>query len=611
LADAPGEIARALLGWLGVEIDVPPAQVASNEDCASLSDLLRQRQRPDATDGTLHGLTARNRQCALAWALFLEGGPAAAEKLQWFTNWSRSVESEFLAFGLARQERDQGRAVNALRKLLPLANTHRDDAWYYRELALAAIRLDNAILIEEILKHWKQNAPGYEGHLTRGTFLADWSWQTMAGDVATAEDRTKALFRERLEMARAELDRAVSLNPLDWLAHTQLLRVAVGLGLPRQYLDKHFNEATQIQPRSIEAYRYKFMYLEPRWHGKPGELLAFSRECTATGCWSEGIPQLLIEAVQRFCFDEKTGRFDYGPTQRPEIWEAALSLYQSAQTFGRPQDKRLATNFLILCGVRGGHVRELSLVLPKSEEPRDLTTFRDACDYEYARELIAAQSQPPEPLAAIRLALGAADFEGASQILTESTRGADALFPELESRCRAAMQLGKKLHAEKSVELSPVDILDSFTGAFSTYGHVEGDGVICHVVREATALFPIGLRNGVITGVLEWSPELTTVELLLHTRAQRDILHVIYWPNRGIVQLRRNNVFLQEATCPVGPCRFRVEFGPQVDRLEPVPGVTWEVPAEDAGPSGFGFRAAVRDQAGTFTLSKVKIELRD
>jgi serine/threonine protein kinase len=611
MPDVAGEITRALLDWIGIEANTAPAQVATNEGCATLSELLRQRHRPDATDGRLHGLTQRNRNCTLAWGLYLEGGPAAAGKLQWYKSWSRAAEHEYLTIGVARQERDQKQSPKALQSLLPLASTHHDDAWYYRELALCAMPLDDDGLIQRLLALWKQNATSYDGHLTRGMFLIDWAWSSVGGDYQAASVPRQEIFRQRLELARAELNSALALNPLDWLANTHLLRVAVGLGLPRKDFDEHFARATRFQSRNFEAYRHKFTYLQPRWHGKPAELLAFAQECAATGYWVEGIPQLVIEAINHLCFDPKTGRFDYGEMKLPEVWEAAQALYRNAGESGRPPDIQTSLNFLILCGARGGRAAELSRLLVGINPRRDDAIFPQRDEFDYASDLIAANAQPAVSLAAIRVALGESDLSGAEGLLAQNQNATYALLPEAERQCRAALRLGQNLAAHKTLSLSPADILETFMDAFPAYGREEGQRVVCHVLREAVALFPLGLRKGVISGTIDWSPELITVEILAHTRGERDPLHLIYLPQIDRVQLRRNKVLLQEASCPPGPHPFRLEFGDRIDRLEPLADVVWEIPVNEAGRSGFGFRGVAGNQAGTFSLSDLKIELRD
>ena len=116
-----------------------------------------------------------------------------------------------------------------------------------------------------------------------------------------------------------------------------------------------------------------------------------------------------------------------------------------------------------------------------------------------------------------------------------------------------------------------------------------------------------------ISGIIEWSQGIQSVDIVAHTRAPRDRITMAYDPLRGTVGLRRNGKTLVETPLRPGPQHFRLEYGSEQDRIQPCDGVVWHAAVVDDVPSGFGMRIVAPPYVpgASVTLSELKIELRD
>jgi hypothetical protein len=91
-------------------------------------------------------------------------------------------------------------------------------------------------------------------------------------------------------------------------------------------LEKWFWRAMDADNDNLDACNKKLLWLEPKWHGSPEEMLEFARTCRDTKNWSSGIPLLLAEAHHRLAGDlSEAKRFDY--MSHPDVWQEIRGVY--------------------------------------------------------------------------------------------------------------------------------------------------------------------------------------------------------------------------------------------------------------------------------------------
>jgi hypothetical protein len=630
LRRAPGLIARDVLEHLGVPLSpeelhyLTTPQLEADDDLELLGALWLGSKDYGEREATMKALLARNPRCVHAWEMYLNHSRNPQQALSEFNQVEPPLECDRLRVSAAVSIRDRGRAEDALLMLLKLAPSHRDDTWYQSSLTLCGLRLGDERLTEHLLEVWQREDPGYAGCLVRGQTLIEWAWEARGtGWAFTVTPEGWRLFDARLRRARAELEEALRLNPSGWVAHASLLTVAMGLGLPRAYLEEHFHKAVGLRPRYHGAYSGKLLYLKPRWHGTPAELLAFGRECVATGYWDEGIPQLLSEVVDDFCLDSDNGALRYRGYQDPDLWQAAQDYYRRAEKYAGRRDRKAALNQLARWGVCGRHYDDVVVAFQKLVDPDrvDRKVFPDDQELAYFRDLVYARTgrlgalpylgmRNDQALAETGIALAEGNLALAEQKIGRIVPGVQ-VDPQQVACYGQAITLGRKLGAEGG--LSPQETLQVLVGVGPLW-RGEREGLVCTLPAGASTevLFPLGIRHGVISGTLEWSGAVSYVEIKAHTQALRDTLYLQYLPQRSVVQLVRNRYWVEQAPYQPGPQEFRIEYRAGRDVLQPYQGVTWGAVVHDDGPSGFGFRiGALDEQPATVTLRDLRIQLNE
>ncbi|MCO5169048.1 MAG: hypothetical protein M9894_22120 [Planctomycetes bacterium] len=115
--------------------------------------------------------------------------------------------------------------------------------------------------------------------LARGMRRITAAWEARGtGVAATVPEAGWRGFREHLEGAATDLERARALLPDDPRPAANLITVAMGQGWPVERTRALFDEATRRDPRCFDAYNAMTTYLLPRWHGSPQAVLTFALE---------------------------------------------------------------------------------------------------------------------------------------------------------------------------------------------------------------------------------------------------------------------------------------------------------------------------------------------
>ncbi|QDU21280.1 hypothetical protein [Urbifossiella limnaea] len=126
-------------------------------------------------------------------------------------------------------------------------------------------------------------APAYTRLVVTGSFLIRHAWDARGRGLAdTVTPEGHRLLRRRMAEAEAALAEAHDLDPDRPEAATQMLWVCVGLGHPREEMERWFGRAMRAEPDNTPACTVKIEYLHPKWYGTDDDYLGFAWQCVRT-----------------------------------------------------------------------------------------------------------------------------------------------------------------------------------------------------------------------------------------------------------------------------------------------------------------------------------------
>lgn len=125
---------------------------------------------------------------------------------------------------------------------------------------------------QEIYKDWiKQFPKSITARVAYAEFMAKYAWKARGDEFA--RDVTKQgwqLFGERLAKAHTILDESKALDQCpEWWATR--IKVAMGECESREECEKIFLQAKTLHPEYYKIDTQYYLYLMPKWHGRPGE----------------------------------------------------------------------------------------------------------------------------------------------------------------------------------------------------------------------------------------------------------------------------------------------------------------------------------------------------
>ncbi len=628
---APGLIAQALLKHLGIELSgreletvlMPQLQTAA--DAMLLSGLLGNAPPPD--DDALVSFLAQNPGCIPAWEQYLitTGEPSVAGTRLQTVN--PPLSSPALAMAAASRLADIGRPEEGLQKLLELAPSHAGDPTYHQALLRCAFRLGDESVIRRLLDAWTSVDPGYRGSLGRGESLLDWAgsgpWtgrRVSCPPVLPACRPRNPNWSgpSRTTLRTGSHIRVCWTSPQDWIC--LLTSSSSILQRPRE-----------CRPQYRDAYVRKLDYLRRQSARYPGRFLAFARECIETKLWKQRVPQAVWEVVYRACHDAQNHATKYSTLRSPDLWDA-LRLYHDSLETGQVSatEKDTTAKYYALWGAYSGHYVEVFNVfwqihIAFEDNYAADEIFGLASAHAFVGDLLDAHAGYAnfKPLAAAYLALSLGDLDEVDANLRriQPAPVMDIWNSSIEPLKTAAAQ-ARRLRTECVIEYSPEELKDAFIcwNADGPWKHrwVPEDGkLVWKPQRSLNAddtILPFGLGHAAISGVLEWTEGIESVEVVAHTRAPRDRITMAYDPRQGLVRMIRNGKTLATAKLTAGPQRFRLEYGAERDTLQPCDGVVWQAAVVDDVPSGFGLRIVApcwNAPPASVALSNVKIELHE
>ncbi len=493
---------------------------------------MKLKYRQSSDDEEFHDYLKQSESLT-AWFVYLGGAANKAAALDRFDKaraFGRVPACDLLTLRRSALLRGSGRLREAFDLLLELAPTHRGDPYYHAQLVWWAMALGEEGLVDHLLEEWRKLGADFPESLLRGQLLVRWAWEVRGdGFAGTVTKEAFAAFHKRLQGARRELEAAADKASTTPDAHRALITVAMGLGLPREYAEKHYRAAIAADPKHGFTYTSFFQYLQPRWHGRPRDILAFGRDCVKSGLWEQGVPDLFLAALQVVAYDAETGQFRREVFGDPLVWEGLKDYYEQTGKMRRLTpgnaepwalfNDRVCSYFLLwgsFCGKRA----ELEDALNRIVHP-DLAVFSDYASYFHVRDLIRSETGkgPVRLIAKTRVALAAGGFDEAERILGQDADWPPSAAPDRE-RLRRAVAQGRRLAHDGTLQLSPRNILEAWTANDEKLWQVKGNALVCSqpTGKVATLHCPYPLGPATIKGQLECRGGLHSAQIVLHAQ---------------------------------------------------------------------------------------------
>lgn len=200
-------------------------------------------------------------------------------------------------------------------------------------LALLRAAETNAKLYEEhyralempLFQHWPEKGGAF---LVKGAFQIKYAWFARGSGYAnTVTELGGRLFAERLQEARAALDRAWALDSTDPRICYNQLTVELGMGEVRADMERWFERGMNLDPNDYDLCRHKLYYLEPKWHGSPEDMVRFGRECVVSPRWGGRVPLILVDAYDKIAtYLDEAGRAEMW--RNPGVWKDVRFSYE-------------------------------------------------------------------------------------------------------------------------------------------------------------------------------------------------------------------------------------------------------------------------------------------
>jgi hypothetical protein len=187
--------------------------------------------------------------------------------------------------------------------------------------------------------------------LMKGRFRLTNAWLTRADSVFMSRSSRSGLLEDRSRYAVETLEEAWKLDPNQ--VETALARMSATRNLngDRATMTTWFDRAMAAHPGHCPSCAEMLDYLDPRWYGTEEEMLAFGRECAASGQWESNTPLLVIEAHCRLMKvlspNERERYF-----KNDDVWNDLRSVFEELLA-RRPYDRLHESHFAYFCHLCG------------------------------------------------------------------------------------------------------------------------------------------------------------------------------------------------------------------------------------------------------------------
>lgn len=240
------------------------------------------------------------------------------------------------------------------------------------------------------LDHWVQQSPDSAIALTaHGWFYTNYAWEargTGLGSEVTREEGN--LMKNRLAVAKADLERAAQLDPSDPTIPGRLIRVAIGLGLNRNYMEQQFQRAVQVAPFQYHVHAAKLKYLTPKWYGTKEEAVQFAQNAVVRAPADSRLKLLIADLSIELYNSDRITKNDKEWNEIQQAFERYLAAH--------PDDLRIR-NMFAQHAFWGGRVRVAAEQFRLIGQEWDRPTWKTHLEFERAKIQIQQFEQQGYP----------------------------------------------------------------------------------------------------------------------------------------------------------------------------------------------------------------------
>ena len=533
----------------------------------------------------------------------------------------------------------RGKPENAMQQLLDHCSSERDSPSYFWTLIHAVERLKDDQFMQGVLDEWQKYGTSYAERVRQGNYHITWAWEARGNGLANTVSTTNwKRFYDRLTVARACYEDAARLNPFDWVAHTQLITVAKGLGLPETYVRKHRQAAITAYDRVWQPWNTSLEYLQQKWHGDPDRLIRFARECVDSEQWELGIPLLAGHALQEAATEPFVMVVDYDVYRRPDVWNIFSDLYERSLEQDNQSVRYDARNWYVFLGSVTGHWEEIASEFEQLK-------FPELSDAEYERTVMSVlrHARTHVELLSRQVDSNTARLAEAQLLLLhDQPQSCEAILDKLDvnfaekneliAYMRRLLAFQRRLETDKRIELSPADFLDTFCEVTrdglvplrNAAGWSTDQNSVSFVIDEdykpgeswiRTIVIPIGMAQSQLSGEIFGYDRIEKVSLIPHAFAERDQPVGIFDVKTRTIYVERNRKTIADTTSSYGHHRmdslntsFVVGKGQTEDRFELDGKHVWETRTINYIPSSFGFQIESTARKAQCSFRNITIE---
>ena len=171
-------------------------------------------------------------------------------------------------------------------------------------------------ILPNVMRRWSNTVAG---QLVLANFYKGYAWNARGGGFANEVSKEGwELFFDRMRKAEHILTNIWTQYPGENRVPDLMLPVALSLQYERPEMERWFKRAMALSPNNAMACRHKLNYLEPKWYGTPGDMLAFGRQCVDSEVWGGQVPLILLDAHQAIANYEKD------PGKRNQYWKSSV-----------------------------------------------------------------------------------------------------------------------------------------------------------------------------------------------------------------------------------------------------------------------------------------------
>ncbi|NET37258.1 MAG: DUF4034 domain-containing protein [Cyanothece sp. SIO1E1] len=227
---------------------------------------------------------------------------------------------QFIDQSLSQEHQDE--KVSAYLTRLYLALTEMPSHDYHYELEDEQyFQQQKAVLDEWIATRPNAHIPW----LLRGMLLTHYGWEIREAkwgrDVPT---EVRAQFKQYLQAAQNDMERAAELNPDDPNVWSQLILIARGLSLPRNVWEHYYQQGLAANPHHLGVRGHQLISLSPKWFGSREDMLVFAQ---ANYTAAQQADKPLLGAVTLGAFRE-IDRQEQGYLSQPRVWTQMQEIYK-------------------------------------------------------------------------------------------------------------------------------------------------------------------------------------------------------------------------------------------------------------------------------------------